>query len=155
VTRALVVALALAAAGVAGGAHASKPRSDPDFVIGDGKTLVEHFRFGAFADSGARSEEAEGQGTFISRTGRERKLELRITCLRVHGKRATIGGTVTTGRNPPPGFVGVVFVVEDNGAEPARMSRLVRKAERPAVCPPPTSLPLEFRLREGDIVVHD
>jgi hypothetical protein len=156
VTKVLALALVLAAAGLAGSAYASHRRSDPDFVIGSGKTLVERFRFGAFAASGALREEAEGEATFVSR-GARRKIELRITCLRVRRNRATIGGIVTTGSpvTSPPRPAGVIFVVEDNGGERDRMSRLVKEPQRPAVCPPPSSLPLEFRLREGDIVVHD
>jgi hypothetical protein len=122
---------------------------DQDFVVGDGSTAVSVFDCCSVdmdAHSGPTGENANGQAIISARAF---LVGGTVTCLRVTGNRAVVGGAFS-------GF-GYFFVVEDNaGTGRADTISLATPPEAPTTCPAePSDLSLIGAFTRGDLVVHD
>jgi hypothetical protein len=145
-----VVFVAIPASAI--GSHSPGKGPKRDLVVGSAKfpAIAAHARINA--KSGPNGESPRGH--FFLRQG---SLQFRgsVTCMRVVGNRASVGGRVNKS-NPagPPVGSGFVQFIEDNG-EPGRndRSQTVFVPSPPMTCPVPIT-PF-FVVARGNYVVHD
>jgi hypothetical protein len=159
--------VALAAAGLlllpAGVTTAAPGPGGPgrDFALGGGKTETDIFNIAVHA--GPNGEDARGHMKARHNPAFEDftfDIEGEVTCLRVVGNRAAIGGRLTksivNGEPFFPNLEGFLFYVEDNGnkkANPDRISFQFLIAAPPVTCPNPGTT--QFPMTQGNIIVHD
>ena len=151
---ALLSILALAAIPtVATATHSPGKGPKHDLVVGSARftTPVASVRINAW--SGPNGENPRGH-FFLKEGGYQ--FNGSVTCVRVAGHRASVGGRVTKSSGVGGPVVGSGFVqfIEDNGS-PGRSDRshTVRVASPPMTCPAPVT-PV-FVLARGNYVVHD
>jgi hypothetical protein len=146
----IVVVVAIPTSAI--GSHSPGKGPKRDLVVGSAKfpVVAAHARINA--KSGPNGENPRGH--FFLRQG---SLQFRgsVTCMRVVGNRASVGGRVnkSNAAGPPVGS-GFVQFIEDNG-EPGRNDRshTAFVPTPPMTCPVPTT-PF-FVVARGNYVVHD
>jgi hypothetical protein len=163
----LAVVLALVALVLPASASASHDASGlpaEDFATGGANILELFISANVDAHSGPNGENPTGTARAARRS--TYFVEGPVTCLAVSGNRATIAFAVQPGPVVPPGHVGHVVYVQDNGS-PGSGRDIAN--ERPSsevirTCSPPTDeqlVPFPFipirpqPIQSGEIVVHD
>lgn len=149
--------------GAAGANHSAGQGPKQDLAVGTGK--IE--QFGTFVHANAHSEPdgTDAKGSFFVRqTFHRLPLDFagKVTCLRVTGNQAVVGGEVTRNYPVEPGGVlpnpaegtGVLIDMRDNDANgtPDTLNFTFRPAP-PEVCPPLNTH--QFGPVEGQVIVHD
>jgi hypothetical protein len=156
---ALFVALALSATVNAAPPPGNGP--DRDYVLAGGRTSTDIFN--VVAHSGPNGEAAFGhfQAKNVHGFTYDFDIEFDVTCLRVSGGLATIGGRTTKLVAPPPynitDYPGVIVFVRD-GSVTGTMSAISYEfpvTYIPASCPAPSDVYMIFPLLQGNINVHD
>jgi hypothetical protein len=149
--------------GVAYATHSSGQGPNHDFASGTGQFRVQEnfldFDIHVNAKSGPMGEDPQGDFYFRSAASGVGAADIRgvVTCLRVVGNRAAIGGEITQARGDNPFLEvgdGVLIYVADNG-EPGTANdglELFSQAAPPTVCPPPGAT---APITGGNYVVHD
>ncbi len=125
------------------------PHRGRDHVVGFGSVVGGAQRFRLFAEASPTGRNPRGT---LSGTGAY-TFAARVTCVRVEGNRATVGGEVTVGAERVGR--GVVATYEDNGDGPTpdRIVAYLFLPEPPADCAQPAGAsPLTI---DGDVDVHD
>jgi hypothetical protein len=156
-TRLSVIALpALVLAAIPAIATAThSPGKGPkhDLVVGSARFSVPVASVRINAKSGPSGENPRGH-FFLSESGWQFRGS--VTCVRVVGNLASVGGRVTrsTGVGAPPVGSGFIQLTQDNGS-PGRhdRSQTIRVPSPPMTCPLPTTP--SFVLARGNYVVHD
>jgi hypothetical protein len=146
-----LVAGAAPNASPAGPAQDPPPLPGPSLASGQGTTALHRFSFHARARQPG-SVNVFGRATFEPRSARAGRYLVRLTCLRIAGHRAVLGGYVSgTARASR----GVLFFVEDNGRGSGvdRISRLLLRRVPPRACPDPKPLVSSGLRVRGDILV--
>lgn len=108
------------------------------------------------AKSGPSGHHAKGR--FFIHRELPSQLDVRgeVTCLKVVGNQAVVGGRIEHSEVPDPAFPeggGIVIQVDDNGAGSDRMHGGPASSP-PATCPDPTPA-ARLPVQEGNFAVHD
>ncbi len=151
----LVVAFAFAALpAIAAATHSdgSSPSSQ-DFVTGSALFDIVDAHVVVAAHSGPSGEDPHGHFSLDQGVG-DLEFWARVTCLKVVGNLAVIGGETVKSKSGVPAGTGFLQYVQDNG-EPGDLdaSHTVPSAQVPTTCPAPT--PGVFVRDRGNYVVHD
>ena len=134
---------------------------DRDSVLGGGKSYSDIFN--VVAHSGPNGEAAFGhlKAQNVNGFATPFDIEADVTCLRVDGDLATIGGRLTRLDNSL-GYTldlypGVIQYVKDGRATgtPDAISYQYPVTVIPTSCPPPSDVYTVFPLLQGNINVHD
>lgn len=143
---------------------ADGPRGVPgqDYALGGGRTETDLFDIAAH--SGKFGQNAYGQLSAKAVPGTTPfQFDGRVTCLRVVGNLATLGGEIlffrAKGYPDPEIYHSFLFFVADNGSDPANPDvisyQFVFEEPPSDTCPDPDPAQLIFPLLKGNIVVHD
>jgi hypothetical protein len=124
-----------------------------DLVVGSARFTTPVARVRINAHSGPNGENPRGH-FFLAQAGWQFRGS--VTCVRVAGNQASVGGRVTrsSGVGGPPVGSGFIQLTEDNGS-PGRhdRSQTILVPNPPATCPAPTQPALV--LARGNYVVKD
>jgi hypothetical protein len=124
-----------------------------DLVVGSARFTTPIARVRINAKSGPNGENPRGH-FFLAQAGWQ--LRGSVTCVRVAGDQASVGGRVTksSGVGGPPVGSGFIQFTEDNGS-PGRNDRshTVFVASPPVACPAPVTP--AFVLAKGNYVIKD
>ncbi len=124
-----------------------------DLVVGSARFTTPLARVRISAHSGHNGENPRGH-FFLAQSGWQFRGS--VTCVRVVGNQASVGGRVTKsgGVGGPPVGSGFIQFTEDNGS-PGRNDRshTVFVASPPVACPAPTTP--AFVLAKGNYVIKD
>jgi hypothetical protein len=156
-TRRSVVALSalvlVAIPSIANATHSPGKGPKHDQVVGSARFSVPVASVRINAKSGPSGESPRGH-FFLSEFGWQFRGS--VTCVRVVGNLASVGGRVTrsSGVGAPPVGSGFIQLTQDNGS-PGRndRSQTIRVLSPPMTCPAPTTP--AFVLARGNYVVHD
>jgi hypothetical protein len=156
-TRLSVVALSVlvlaAIPTIATATHSPGKGPKHDQVVGSARFSVPVASVRISAKSGPNGENPRGH-FFLSEFGWQ--FSGSVTCVRVVGHLASVGGRVisSSGVGAPPVGSGFIQLTQDNGS-PGRndRSQTIRIASPPITCPVPTTP--AFVLARGNYVVHD
>ena len=160
-TLALLASLALSiGAGVAGATHSDGQGPNKDFVTGTGQFLPETLDLEIHVNAMSGPSGEDPKGHFFVRQAEVLDIDFRgeVTCLRVDGNRATIGGEITQARAGDEILEGrgILLFVEDNGEgsnDSLDRANVRITGSPPRTCPPPTLPPPRFE--KGNYTVHD
>ena len=139
----LIAALVLGVAPMAQVAVASSSSGGgQQFAQGSGIVNPGNVRFQFVAHSGPSGEDARGHISVSDQNGF--RIVSEVTCLKVVGNRATIGGQVTESNvpNQPVGSGSLLYVEDNDAAGRGHGTNLIDGVGAlptgPAACPPPT-----------------
>lgn len=152
--RALLTLLPLAAAAAAGTSYAQGPGPRISSATGQGESAAHTFSFSAQT---GKTGQVAGQARFQT-VARPRKIyKIQVTCLRVFGNMATVGGSLV-GVSPTARYKGADFQLLDGDilGDPGRdrISGIVRLRAVPRTCSAPNPSRMRYVV-QGQITVSE